>query len=90
MDALIQAGQVELAIIAVLATVIGAYYYLRVIRVMYFDKPEDGVEIIPALSNELSSSELLLFSFNGLALLVLGLFPAFLIHLCEKVLALPQ
>ncbi len=90
LDALIQAGQVELAIIAVLATVIGAYYYLRVIRVMYFDKPEDGVEIIPALSNELSSSELLLFSFNGLALLVLGLFPAFLIHLCEKVLALPQ
>ncbi len=40
----IQAELFGLAIIGVLASVVGAYYYLRIVKVMYFDQPEDGLD----------------------------------------------
>lgn len=42
-DALVGAGLWTLAAIGIAASVIGAFYYLRVIKIMYFDAPEDGV-----------------------------------------------
>ncbi len=45
--AAINAGLVGLAVIAVLASVVGAYYYLRVIKVMYFDEPVERFDELP-------------------------------------------
>jgi NADH-quinone oxidoreductase subunit N len=42
--AAIQAGLYPLAVIGVLASVVGAYYYLRIIKIMYFDEPAGGFE----------------------------------------------
>ncbi|ODN42892.1 NADH-quinone oxidoreductase subunit NuoN [Piscirickettsia litoralis] len=76
LTALIQGGHVGLAIYALIMSVVGAFYYIRIIKVMYFEEPE-GEE--GRLS--LHSSSQLIVSLNGLALLVLGIFPAGLIHL---------
>ncbi|MGE0613033.1 MAG: NADH-quinone oxidoreductase subunit NuoN [Hyphomicrobiales bacterium] len=46
--AAIHAGLYPLAVIGVLASVVGAYYYLRIVKIMYFDQPEDGFEAMPA------------------------------------------
>ncbi len=81
LNALISAGYVWLAVFAVLLTVIGAYYYLRVIRVMFFDAPEGVNSFQPV-----SVLPIAALSFNGLAILALGIFPAPLFNLCLSVL----
>ncbi len=65
-----------LAVYAVLMSVVGAFYYLRVIKVMYFDQPVKAIEG----SSSMDASTLL--SANGLAVLILGLFPGALMALC--------
>ncbi|MEW6254810.1 MAG: NADH-quinone oxidoreductase subunit NuoN [Pseudomonadota bacterium] len=45
--AAIQAGLYGLAVIGVLASVVGAYYYLRVVKIMYFDEPADAFDPMP-------------------------------------------
>ncbi len=45
--AAIQAGLYGLAVIGVLASVVGAYYYLRVVKIMYFDEPADSFDPMP-------------------------------------------
>src|SRR5512137_2396545 len=67
-QAVLNVGQTWLAIVAVLFSVIGAYYYLRVVKLMYFDEPVERDRL------EGSGSLRLLLSVNGLAVLVLGLF----------------
>ncbi len=67
-----------LAIYAVLMSVVGAYYYLRVIKLMYFDKP---------LTNQPISQQWdmnLVLSINGLLMLVLFFLPGGLMSLCIK------
>jgi len=64
----------------VLFSVIGAFYYLRVVKVMYFDEPTDTAAI------EAGGTVRALLSLNGLAVLVLGIVPAALIELCARVL----
>ncbi len=62
--AAIQANLVTLAVIGVVTSVIGAYYYLRIVKVMYFDAPVDGFErMSPGVSFVLvvSSAVVLLF-----------------------------
>ena len=46
--AAIQSGLYLLAVIGVVTSVIGAYYYLRIVKLMYFDEPEAGFEALPA------------------------------------------
>lgn len=46
-SAAVEAGLYPLAIIGVLASVVGAYYYLRVIKVMFFDEPAEAFEAMP-------------------------------------------
>ena len=65
-----------LAVTAVLFSVIGAFYYLRIIKVMYFDDPEDKTDI------EATGGMHLILSSNGLFVLAAGLFPGSLIALC--------
>ena len=83
LNALMTAGYTWLAVIAVLLTVVGAYYYLKVIRVMFFDAAagSDLFGIIP-------KPGVAILSLNGLAILVLGLFPMPLFNLCTSVLQL--
>jgi NADH-quinone oxidoreductase subunit N len=45
--AAIQAGLYLLAVIGVLASVVGAYYYLRIVKIIYFDEPAGGFEPMP-------------------------------------------
>ena len=78
LQAVINEGFVWLAIVAVLFSVIGAFYYLRIIKMMYFDAPEDTSEISVKLDTHV------VFSLNGLVILMLGLFPEKLIIWCQN------
>jgi NADH-quinone oxidoreductase subunit N len=69
-QAILAQGMTALAVVAVVTSVIGAFYYLRVIKVMFFDEPQDHSAILA------SPSLKLLLSLNGLAALVLGVFNA--------------
>lgn len=68
-QALIQAHLLWLAVLGMMFAVIGVYYYLRVVKVMYFDAPENA-------SPMLIDGGVLLVGINALALLVLGVFPS--------------
>lgn len=72
----IAAGFMWLAIVAVIFSVIGAFYYLRIIKVMYMDKPTDAKPIEAAMDMRVA------ISFNGLLVLGLGLFPHSLMMVC--------
>jgi NADH-quinone oxidoreductase subunit N len=78
---LVSAGFVELAAAAVVFSIIGAYYYLRIIKLMYFDKP-DSMTAIKA-----SKQMRMVLSVNGLVILFLGLAPNMLMALCLSALA---
>ncbi len=83
LKAAIDAGQLGLAIVAGAFAVIGAFYYLRVIKVMYFDEPlNDGVINLP--DDPLFRFTL---SVNGLALLLMGVFSGPLMTWCLNVVA---
>lgn len=78
--AVVDKGYTWLAGIAVFFSVIGAFYYLRVIKLMYFDEPTDVGAI------EAGGSMRFVLSANGLAVLALGVFPSVLLDLCIRVL----
>lgn len=77
-NAVIQVDMVWLAIAAVLFSVIGLFYYLRVIKVMYFDKPQDDAQITIKQALDVK----ILLSANSLSLILLGLFPSILMAWC--------
>ena len=81
LQSVVGAGLLELAVVAMLFSVIGAFYYLRVVKLMYFDAAEPAA---PAIAPSMSAQAAL--SVNALGLLVLGLFPAALIQLCVNAL----
>lgn len=74
-NGLIQAGWMKLAFVAVLFSLIGAFYYLRVVKMMYFDKAENNTPI------EFSIMHNFVLSCNVLALIVLGLVPSYLMNM---------
>lgn len=76
LQAVINAGFVWLAVVAVLFSLIGAFYYLRLVKLMYFDAPSDASPIAPR------SDVRLLISANGLAMLLFGILPGPLMGLC--------
>ena len=71
-------GLVWLAVAAVLLSLLGAYYYLRVVKVMYFDEPVDSHRI------QGSRDVRVVLSINGAAVLLLGIFPGGLMQLCAQ------
>jgi len=78
LEALVDAEHTFIAIIAVIASLIGAFYYLRVVKVMYFDEPEPGHDVTVSGSG----FALALLSLNAILVLVIGIFPAGLMTLC--------
>lgn len=82
LKSVIDIQMVWLAIVAVAFSVIGAFYYLRVIKLMYFDAPAEGAEPI-----QIGADTNIAFSMNGLAVLVLGILPGGLLALCTATLA---
>ena len=80
LQSVIQIDMVWLAIYAVIFSVIGAFYYLRVIKVMYFDKPEDATVL------EAGMDMRVVLSANSLGILLLGLYPAALMQWCITVM----
>ena len=80
-SAVLDAGFPGLAVLMVLAAVVGAYYYLRVIWFMYFDAAEDKSVFQAELDTRL------VLSLNGVAVLVLGVLPGWLMALCISVIA---
>ena len=64
----------------VMMSLIGAFYYLRVVKLMYFDEPNDEAPIVAAPDMRL------ILSLNSLAIAVLGLMPGQLMSLCAYVL----
>ncbi len=79
LQAVLDAGYLWLAIVGVVFSVIGAFYYLRVIKLMYFDEPEDTLPI------EAPADLQVVLTINGLLVLVLGLFPDRLLAICAQV-----
>ena len=71
-------GYLWLAIAAVLLSLVGAYYYLRVIKVMYFDEPVDTSPIVS------SGDVRAVLSLNGAAVLLFGILPSGLMTLCVE------
>ena len=82
LQAVVSAGHVWLAIYAVLCSLIGAFYYLRVVKVVYFDEPVQGV---PAPDTAWSFRSGVM-SVNGLLIIVLGVLPGGLMTLCVQVI----
>ena len=76
LQAVVSAGYLWLAIAAVFFSLVGAYYYLRVVKVMYFDPPASMAAI------EAPVGVKILISANGLAVALLGIFPQTVMMLC--------
>jgi NADH-quinone oxidoreductase subunit N len=79
LQALITTGSpvlIGLALFAVVMSLIGAFYYLRVVKVMYFDNPTQTADITPAKDVSI------VLGLNAALLLVLGLLPSGLMDLC--------
>ena len=76
LQAVVAAGHLWLALAAVFFSLVGAYYYLRVVKVMYFDPPVSAVPIKASMDVKL------LMSANGLAVALIGIFPNGLMMLC--------
>ena len=75
---LVNAGFIELAVAAVVFSVIGAFYYLRIIKLIYFDQNTTGQPLSASLTMRV------VLSVNGLLILLLGLFPHLLISWCVQ------
>jgi NADH-quinone oxidoreductase subunit N len=73
-------GLLWLVIAAVVFSVVGAYYYLRVVKLMYFDEPSERRAI------EGSGALKFVLSANGLAVLALGMYPGLLLAVCAAAL----
>jgi len=76
LQAVVAAGYIWLAILAVVMSLIGAFYYLRVVKFMFFDEPADTAPITATLDMRV------LLSLNGVAIAALGLMPQTLMSLC--------
>lgn len=81
LKALVDAHMTWIAVVGLLFTVVGAYYYLRIVKVMYFDQPEQEQ------TATISKSNTIVYSLNCLSLLYLGIFPGALIAACINAFA---
>jgi NADH-quinone oxidoreductase subunit N len=81
LQALIASGQamhIGLAVFAVLMSLVGAFYYLRLVKVMYFDAPITASEVVAAADVRI------VLAINGALVLLLGIFPAGLMALSAQ------
>jgi NADH-quinone oxidoreductase subunit N len=81
LQALIASGQaiyIGLAVFAVIMSLIGAFYYLRIVKVMYFDAP------VTATTVSAPADVRAVLTLNGALILILGIVPGGLMTLCAK------
>jgi NADH-quinone oxidoreductase subunit N len=76
LEATMNAGLTWLAVLAVITSLFGAFYYLRIVKLMYFDEPTDSSPIKADVCNRA------LLAINGIAVLVLGIVPGHLLSAC--------
>ena len=76
LGAAVAAGYIWLAVAAVVLSLVGAYYYLRIVKLLYFDDPRDRAPV--ATGRPVG----VLLSANGLALLLFGILPQPVMNLC--------
>jgi len=81
LKALVDVQLTWVAVLGLLFAVIGAYYYIRIVKVMYFDEPKQHEPIV------ISSGVKLFYSINCLSLLYFGIFPSALIAACMNAFA---
>ncbi|MBN3723318.1 NADH-quinone oxidoreductase subunit NuoN [Burkholderia sp. Ac-20379] len=81
LEATINAGLTWLAVLGVISSLFGAFYYLRIVKLMYFDAPQDTN---PIMSDATNRAVLL---FNGVAVVVLGLAPGRLMEICLQAIS---
>jgi len=79
LQAVVSAGHLWLAVAAVMMSLVGAYYYLRVVKIMFFEDPVDVTPIAAGIGVRT------LLSVNALAIALLGLFPGILMQFCVVV-----
>ena len=82
LEALMEAHYVVYAVVALVFAIIGAYYYLKVVMIMYFKEPKEELE---TLYNKPAAFAM---GVNSLAVLALGIYPVPLFHLCQWVFAI--
>lgn len=80
LEAVVNTDLAWLAIVAVLFSVVGAFYYIRLVKLMYFDDPIDNKVI------EADVDVRVVVSINGLMMLLLGIFPGALMSLCASLI----
>jgi len=78
--AAVDAGHVAVAVFAVMLSLVGAFYYLRVVKLMYFDAPVDAAPIVAPIDMRI------LLSANGIAVALFGMFPQAIMSLCTYAL----
>jgi NADH-quinone oxidoreductase subunit N len=81
LSVLLATGRVWLVVLAVILSVVGAFYYLRMIKTMYFDAPTREHKV------QASPTAWVLMSLNGLSVLALGIVPGGLMTLCYQAIA---
>jgi NADH-quinone oxidoreductase subunit N len=81
LSAVVDAHMYWLAVLAVIFSLIGAFYYLRIVKVMYFDEPTEKSKITAGFDMRL------VLSLNGLAALVLGILPSPLMSACVNAIS---
>jgi NADH-quinone oxidoreductase subunit N len=81
LSAAVSAGYIWLAVAAVVLSLVGAFYYLRIVKLMYFDDPKDTSPVTGTLPVQV------VMSANGLVLLVFGILPQGLMALCFAAIA---
>jgi NADH-quinone oxidoreductase subunit N len=86
LEAALAAGHLWLVIVAVLLSLVGAYYYLRIVKLMYFDAPTDMSPIVADRGMQIT------LSINGIAVILLGILPGTLMTACLQAIsqALPS
>ena len=81
LSAALDAGYLWVVVFALLMSVIGAFYYLRIVRLMYMDEPTDTSPIVAGMDVKA------LLSINAFAVLALGLLPGGLLEVCRRAIA---
>lgn len=81
LKALVDVHMVWVAVVGLVFTVIGAYYYLRIVKLMYFDKPQKTEPVV------INKANTIILSLNCLSLLYLGIFPGALVVSCISAFA---
>jgi NADH-quinone oxidoreductase subunit N len=76
LQAVVSTGQVWLSVLAVLFSLIGAFYYLRMVKVMWFDEAVDASPIVTPFDMRVA------LSLNGVAVVALGMMPGSLLGAC--------